>query len=1327
MDKFKISDIQAIIAADFQKFRDETRGHLGLLIARSPHAQESLAEIIRYAHTLKGLAATVEAWGLSNWGADIENLFELAGTYLNTAEDKAEEIFRFVMSNMEAWSVMNAFSLAEQFEPAWDYYQGLRAMMDQRWPGYLGPIVTSLTPTPAEVVPTAGPFSTQSATEAADPCRSRGNEAQTNSGQSTTPEDQSLLTSAPANCQSAETPQPVSLDKVVEEPAPPAPVNLAPPPLRRRSSEAAASPAAVTPNMEQVDSSAAPVRPAPLALNAPTLRRASDKSRPLTPPPVETPSTNLPPAAQEQPAVAPASPATPPILRVAPPVLKRKVQKAPAPAPAETISQSLETPSPAATTPEVAPAPVDGLHPFSDAEAHDLVVAQEQPGALEQSNLVAPEDGRAPAASTPPGDFTPAADAELIEMLGQEISNYLGELTGTLKSLVANLAAQELWETARRLFHTIKGTAATFHLDAVSAPAKAAEARCIVAIEDAQARNFDTFEACLERATIIATALKVSFVRDEIDLALAEAKSKSAASSEAETEVPLDAEMAGFFIRDARDQIETIEQAVLRWEKGENPLEQVWAAQRGFHTLKGAANSIGLTRIAKSVHDAEGFLEGVATGGGQGSPALFSFLLGAVDQLRAYTKELSANPATPWTHNWAESLRVFGPAPERHENEPPIEDAPTTAVVQPQIPASDSNEEESHTLRIDAARLHQLMNLIGEVVIDRSRLEKKIELLTKLHRELGERNAALTAQVQTFQQQFEFNLLQDRGARSQSNQPGDVRSVTPGAPGQAESEFSELEFDRYDQFSILARSLIEISHDVEEVSEEMSECLDSFGVENTRFRETSRHLQESVTSLSLLPVSTLFPRLQRAFRDAVQVEHKEADLDFEGGSALLDKVVIDKIFAPLMHLLRNAVAHGIEDAITRETLKKSPRGQVRVSTTQLSNQIVIQIKDDGSGVRTEAVRQRAVEKGWLAADAPPLTQEQVVHYIFQPGFSTASKLTSVSGRGVGLDVVRKEIEGLNGSVELHFEPSVGSTWTLRLPLTLSISEAILADSGGVTFAFPINFIESGLIIETSALQQEDGRSVCAVGGANLPVASLSQLLALPGETNSSNGLIISAGDRRAIIAVDRVLRRQEIVVKKLDSIFARHPLLNGATLDAEGRVIPILNLPTLLKYSESAASRRASGSRRVESAENSRQLRVLIADDSLSVRKVQERLLADLGCHVTPASDGLQALEKLREGRFDFIFTDLEMPRINGYELISEVRGNPAWASLPVVVISSRGADKYITKAMNLGANSFLSKPFTQEQLEQVLRFYGGWNAKSRVRGAPAPAMHEAV
>jgi chemosensory pili system protein ChpA (sensor histidine kinase/response regulator) len=326
-------------------------------------------------------------------------------------------------------------------------------------------------------------------------------------------------------------------------------------------------------------------------------------------------------------------------------------------------------------------------------------------------------------------------------------------------------------------------------------------------------------------------------------------------------------------------------------------------------------------------------------------------------------------------------------------------------------------------------------------------------------------------------------------------------------------------------------------------------------------------------------------------------------------------------------------------------------------------------------------------------------------------------------------------------VQSKYEAGRGSTWTSRSPLTLSISPATLARVGPTTFAFPLNFIEAGVVLEGPTSRGEQGREWFQVVEAALPVVRLCQLFQLPGGSprgvavggphsvgagltprgeDATKGLIVSVGDRREILVVDEVLMRQEIAIKQLDAILMQHPLLNGATLDPEGRVIPILNLPMLLKCAEQPRPAPARAPVRPEATKSEGKLRVLIVDDSLSVRKVQERFLTELGCQVVCASDGVYALEKLREQEFDFIFTDLEMPRLNGYELISELQGNPAWASVPVVVISSRRAEKYITKAMNLGATAFLTKPFTQVQLQEVL----GRCSKCPPRGvSPAPTV----
>lgn len=1280
MEKFKISDIQELFTSDVERFHSLTLTHITQLLSQTPPPQESLEEVLRQTHTMKGLAATVHAWGLSCLGADFEKLLEAAGSWLHNDRERADEVFQFILDHQQDWFLMNQFTCMEMLPQAWDIYQGLRGMMEERWPGYLPEIKagdSSLiqivrlkdielneqkpvgkTPTPEldvkdiQPVPTAKPSVPAPLRVVPPTLRHRNQSAAPSAPTSPTAKDLN---------RDAQQSDPIAHNAT---PSKPAPLQVVPPNLRRRK------------ETDALQSAQAEVQPQ-FATTPPTDADVVQNVLPLAAQPEPTAADVVPPVVTETPVTAAQNTenAPPQMLRVAPPALKRRTKKTIV---VESTPASVELSAIEQTIDESM---------FSAPAAPEPVLAEAKPEEVK-----------------PTEEFKPSADADLLEMLGQEVAGYLDELSGSLVSLATNLTDESEWETTRRLFHTIKGTAATFHLDAVSSPAKAAEARCIVAIEDANARSLEAFETCIHRAQVVANALRLTFDERPLRAALenaiaAKAASDEVAASPGASAVAVDPEMAEFFIRDARDQIELVEQAVLLWEKGEQPMEQVWAAQRGFHTLKGAGNSIGYAAVAQSVHEVEDFLEGVAAAGATGSRALFTFLLGAIDQLRHYLGDLAKNPAAPWRNDWSTALRLLS-QPVEAANTPALE----ATVLQPAA-QTDAVDDDSHTLRVEAGRLYELMNLIGEMVIDRARLEKKIEQLTTLHRALAERNGALSGSVQSFQQQFEFNLLQGQNADGQGpilNGRG-VNPLLPGANG--ENEFSELEFDRYDQFNILARSLVEVSHDIAQLNEEVASCLDSFSADSVRFTQSSQSLQNKVTNLSLVPVNTLFPRLQRAFRDALNVEHKDADLALHGGEALLDKVLVDKIYAPLLHLLRNAVAHGVEDAVTREKLKKSARGQVRFSATQMSNQIVIQITDDGAGVNADAVRTRAIEKGWLAADAPALTAEQVIHFIFLPGFSTAAKVTSVSGRGIGLDVVRKEIENLNGSVELKYENNQGSIWTLRLPLTLSISEAILADVGGAKFAFPLNFIESGLILETASTHDENGREMFQIGETVLPVLRLSKMFQLPGDDNSCKGVVVSVGERRAIVVVDRVLARQEIVIKQLDALTAQHPLLNGASLDAEGEVIPILNLPTLLKFGDRAGNGEARS--RVQSATRSaEQLRVLIVDDSLSVRKVQERMLAEMGCKISTASDGIYALEKLREQEFDFIFTDLEMPRMNGYELISELHGNPAWASIPVVVISSRGADKYITKAMNLGATTFLSKPFTQQQLQQVLQHY---------------------
>jgi len=1472
MEKFKISDIQEMFVSDVERFHNLTQQHVRDLLDAAAPSQESLDEALRQCHTLKGLAGSVEAWGLSCLGADFERLLELAGSWMGTERERANQIFEFILEHLQDWFVMNQFSCMDMLPQAWDIYQGLRVLMEDRWPGCLPPSgahagtelaaaqyvrLPDLQITEAEAAPVpAGSLTIELDVQGAAPA------AECASSETPVRDDASSQVDA----------QRPGADDVASAKAP-LPVRVVPPVLRHRD---AAAPPQVSAEPSTAASTASDnLRPGTGEAGAPSVIPArADAGQ----------ATGASPAEKREPAPTPA-PTTPPLLRVAPPTLKRRSQPA-TPAPeaktaATANAGTSEVASKSQLEPEAQSSAAPNLTPASSA-AKDATSRDERAdgdksrvaGEIPPVPSTATNDAEAlfaslpesvaaePAAAAAPepaatGEFVPGADNDLLVLLSQEVAGYLVELTGSLMALAGNLAATEPWDQARRLFHTIKGTAATFGLDAVSGPAKAGETRCAAAVEKVRARTRKAFEECVHRAGVVARALSLPFdegrLRAALERGLAEAANAAAASAPVAPPAGLDPEMAGFFINDARDQIAVIEQAVLRWEQGEQPGAQVQAAQRGFHTIKGAGNSIGLTAVAASVHQVESFLETVAGQGAAGSKAVFTFLLGAVDQLRGYLQELTGNPDAAWRHDWTGALQLL--AAGGPETSAPKPATALAAAVPAERKESAGDGNEANYLRIETTRLHQLMDLIGELVIDRARLARKIEQLAELHRALGERNGALSGSVLSFQEQFEFNLKsRTAGAGGPGATPGVTkpfekssepvgREAVAGSrePGQASAGFTELEFDRYDRFNELARSLVEVSHDIAALNAEVTASLEQLAAEHETVAATSRALQGRVAGLTLVPVRELFPRLERAFRDALSVSGKSAALEFTGGEGLLDKAVVDRVYGPLLHLVRNAVAHGVETAPRRRELGKAERGQVRLSARQEANQFVLELADDGAGVDAAAVRARAIARGWLAETAPELTAEQVSELIFRPGFSTAETVSSVAGRGVGLDVVRREVENLNGSVELRWVAGQGTTWRLRLPLTLSVSEAVLAvvgggspalreqnsetakpgaggpaytqgspvppsaDSlaaqaedrgepspgasrstlraaeahsteGGVVFAFPLNFVESGLILEEATRRSESGVELYPVARrwtesqipnpkaeiekqasaiANplpaaapdssgrtehrldppdadaeiewLPVLRLSQWFGLGGRTDSNKALILAVGGRRVIVVVEAVLTRQEIVVKPLDAVLGAHPLLNGASLDAEGRVIPILNLPALLQ-AEAAGSKfqvpspklQVAGSPDPGTASNPQSTtsapppehqapaqavptRVLVVDDSLSVRKVQARFLRDLGCAVTVARDGVDALEQLRAAPFDFIFTDLEMPRLNGYELISEVRGNPAWAQVPVAVISSRSADKYITKALNLGACTFLTKPFTQEQLRQVL------------------------
>jgi chemosensory pili system protein ChpA (sensor histidine kinase/response regulator) len=761
-----------------------------------------------------------------------------------------------------------------------------------------------------------------------------------------------------------------------------------------------------------------------------------------------------------------------------------------------------------------------------------------------------------------------------------------------------------------------------------------------------------------------------------------------------------DAELMSFFIEDAEDQIRTLERATLRWEQGEAPAEQRAAVRRAFHTLKGAANSVGLSELGLEFHHAEDYVETLGENKLKASPRFFAFLLSAVDQLRGLLQTLRAQNAPNWTHHWTRTLQELAQGTEETMPEWEAEAAPDPNEL---VAEEDVASQENTTIRVDSSRVAHLGSLLSEIVTDRRRVENRLDQVRSLTAAMRERTAVLNRTVTSFQQQFEFNLIGQNTASAAAGKMVPQAVVAAPSAGRegASAEFSELEFDRYDEASLLARSLAELASDFDQLLGEWSATLNAMEADAGQFKQTSRQVQNAVTNLSLVAFQELGPRLQRVFRDALAGQPKEARLEFIGAETLLDKGLVERVYPALLHLIRNAVAHGIEPGATRSARGKEPLGRVKVTCAQVANQIVIKVEDDGNGVDIERVRAQAIRQGLLAESAEPLRPAQVLRLLCHAGFSTAETVTGVAGRGVGMDVARAEIEALKGGLDLNYVPGIGTTWTIRLPLTLSITEGVIMASGPQQYALPINAVLGGIIVAPEDVQRAEGRSTVLYAGESVPLIDLAGLLGTPAE-EAGYGLVISSLDQKAVLLVRALLGRAELPMKALDPVTACHPLFESASIDPQGGIVPVLSAAALIAHAHVDGRTRGRQSA-ARSAETVERPAVLVVDDSVSVRRVQERMLVGLGCEVTLANDGLHALECLREKSFHMILTDLEMPRLNGFELISEIRSHPAWAATPVIVISSRSANKYVTKAMNLGATSFLFKPFSEAQITQVL------------------------
>jgi chemosensory pili system protein ChpA (sensor histidine kinase/response regulator) len=629
---------------------------------------------------------------------------------------------------------------------------------------------------------------------------------------------------------------------------------------------------------------------------------------------------------------------------------------------------------------------------------------------------------------------------------------------------------------------------------------------------------------------------------------------------------------------------------------------------------------------------------------------------------------------------------VAVPSPPVQLTRPPVATAPAPAPIT-STPVSglveQRSSERAETARVDAGLLDALLNGAGEINIFQSRLSQQLHSIEFHLGELGGTVSRLREQLRKLEAETEAQILH----RHQDD-------------AEIQGGFDPLELDRYSTIQQLSRALAESANDVASINELLHGLTNEADTLLTQQARVTSDLQTGLMQTRMVPFQRHVPRLQRIVRQACADTGKQAELIVDGEGNEMDRQVLESMLPPFEHLLRNAVAHGIEKPGVRQQRGKPETGQVLLKIRREGSEVIIEVGDDGGGLDLAAIRRKAYEKG-LLAENQRITDEQAVELILQPGFSTASELTQAAGRGVGMDVVDNEIKKLGGSMRIETRTGEGTRFLIRLPYTLAITHALIVNVGDETFALPLPTVEGITRLSRDKILKHltDDEPKLDYGGIAYRIQHLGSLVgagpsALPDDENAVSLVLIRAGDNSTALLMDSLEGSREIVVKTLGPHIASVPGVTGATILGDGRVIMILDPGTLVR-----AHRPADVARAAPRPEPPTQLTALVVDDSITMRRVTQRLLQRRGAKVHTARDGLDAITVLQEHNVDVILLDIEMPRMDGYQFATHVRNDPKLRHLPIIMITSRSGEKHRAKAIEIGVNDYLSKPYQESQL----------------------------
>ncbi len=786
-----------------------------------------------------------------------------------------------------------------------------------------------------------------------------------------------------------------------------------------------------------------------------------------------------------------------------------------------------------------------------------------------------------------------------------------------------------------------------------------------------------------------------------------------------------DHEIANIYSEEATELLEAAEMSLTAWNRDRKDKDRVAELQRQLHTLKGGARMAGITAMGDLSHELESLVIQIDGGAVVGDDRAHAVMQASLDELARMRDLVSKGELPASTTSLLAQIRGLSSAtaeraPAAAQAPPPgaaaparpaagapvkpVPKAPAPGIFEESMPGmlsedSASNLEVSSTpvlpgrenlpaervemARVDADLLDTMLNNAGEVSIFRARLDQQVNSIDFNLAELARTVTRLKEQLRGLEMETEAQVLN-------RHQDADPRR----------NDFDPLELDRYSALQQYSRALAETSGDVASIQGLLETLTREAQNLLTQQARIITELQNSLMRTRMVPFQRHVQRLTRLVRQAANDTGKRAELVVQGAAAELDRQMLERMVAPLEHMLRNAVVHGIEMPERRAALGKPEVGRISVSLTRDGAEVVIVVADDGSGINVKLIREKAVALG-LTDRQSKLTDEEAMQLILEPGFSTAGHVTQAAGRGVGMDVVATEVKKLGGGLFIESTAGKGSRFTIRLPFTLAISQALIVRVAEEVYALPLATVEGVVRLPRNIVARHLGKDspLFEYGGQKYRFQQLGLFVGLgatrlPDSDVSMSVVLIRAGEHSTALVTDELIGSREIVVKSLGPQISGIRGIAGATILGDGRIVVILDMGSLVR-----SEWRARPTETAVLDQRDRRTFALVVDDSITVRRVTQRLLERNGMRVLTAKDGVDAVSLMQENLPDIILLDIEMPRMDGYEVAAHVRNDPRLKHIPIVMITSRVSEKHRARAIELGVDDYLGKPYQESQL----------------------------